>query len=399
MCFEKYSDAEVYYWNARLPGIPAHVRQNPYDMIFFSTLFFSRRAQRGKFISDLRKALFLKNHSAVKIVAPQDDFLCNLYVNDFINDVGASILLSVLPEAVWEIAYKKVDLQRIRIIPILTGYLDDKRVNESLQPKGYPIARTIDIGYRTLGSPYWYGRHGMLKTRVAEVFSMKCEAYRLECDISTEQSATITSDKWYEFLARCRFVIGVEGGTSIIDWNGDIKSKTEDYMTANPNASFEEIERHCFKGMDGEYPGYAISPRHLEACLTRTCQILVEGEYSGVLKPNIHYLPVKKDFSDIDTVLEKLADGALRKRLTENAYQGIVMSGSYSYSYFVRKILGEISGDGGFLKTTTDHHRVSVSQKSIAINIHRPDGLLSAAVERVRTIRKMCRRLENQFKR
>jgi hypothetical protein len=395
LCFERYSNAEVYYWNARLPGIPAHVRQNHYDLIFFSTMFFSRRSQKETFIADLKRAMFLKEHHAVKVVAPQDDFLCNMYVNEFINNIGTSILLTVLPENVWGIAYKDVNLQRTKVIRILTGYLDDKRVNALRLSERDPPTRITDIGYRSLGSPYWYGRHGLLKIKVAEVFSKKCADYGLKCDISTEQGQTITSDKWYEFLARCRFVIGVEGGTSIIDWDGDIKSKTEQYLAINPTATFEEVELHCFKGKDGEYPGYAISPRHLEACLTRTCQILVEGEYSGILKPNVHYLPVKKDFSDIDTVLDKLSDESLRQQITERAFRDIVMSGYYLYSCFVRKVLSEISSTNSSLETPRYQHRVNAFE----IKMHRPANPLTAAVEHFRSIRNIFIRFEKQFKR
>ena len=55
---------------------------------------------------------------------------------------------------------------------------------------------------------------------------------------------------------------------------------------------------------DGRLQLFAISPRHLEACATRTCQVLVEGEYSGVLRPGEHYIPVRKDLSNLDDVLE-----------------------------------------------------------------------------------------------
>ena len=33
------------------------------------------------------------------------------------------------------------------------------------------------------------------------------------------------------------------------------------------------------------YAFFAISPRHLEAVITKTAQVLVEGRYSGVLEP------------------------------------------------------------------------------------------------------------------
>ncbi|MBT8506740.1 hypothetical protein B1F79_04690 [Coxiella-like endosymbiont of Rhipicephalus sanguineus] len=45
-----------------------------------------------------------------------------------------------------------------------------------------------------------------------------------------------------------------------------------------------------------------ISPRHFEAVATKTLQILYEGEYSNILKPWVHYVPLKKDYSNFDEV-------------------------------------------------------------------------------------------------
>ena len=49
-------------------------------------------------------------------------------------------------------------------------------------------------------------------------------------------------------------------------------------------------------------PYRTISPRHFEASALRLCQILLEGKYSGVMRPMVHYIPLKKDFSNFDEV-------------------------------------------------------------------------------------------------
>ena len=50
-----------------------------------------------------------------------------------------------------------------------------------------------------------------------------------------------------------------------------------------------------------------ISPRHFEAAAFRICQVLFEGRYSGVLEPMVHYIPLKKDFSNIDEVIRRIS--------------------------------------------------------------------------------------------
>jgi hypothetical protein len=131
----------------------------------------------------------------------------------------------------------------------------------------------------------------------------------------------------------------VESGTSLIDPDGSIRRRTEAYLAGRPEASFDEVENACFPGLDGRVRLYAISPRHLEACATRTCQILTEGEYNGILQAGVHYLPLKKDFSNIDVVLEQVARDDRRTAIVEKAYADIVISGQYTYRQFVRCVV------------------------------------------------------------
>ena len=98
----------------------------------------------------------------------------------------------------------------------------------------------------------------------------------------------------------------------------------------------------CFPGRDGEFGLACLSPRHLEASLTETCQILIEGHYNGVLRPWEHYIPVRKDFSDVDKALDALADRELVSRLVRKAYADVVESGKWSYRAFVRDCEADI---------------------------------------------------------
>jgi len=139
----------------------------------------------------------------------------------------------------------------------------------------------------------------------------------------------------------CRYTIGVEGGSTVHDPDGSIWEKGIDFVKNNPNASFEEIEKAVFPNMDGNLQLIAISPRHLEACLTRTCQILIEGTYNGILEANKHYILLKADFSNLDEVFEKMQDENLRKQIVHQCYEDIVLSKKYSYRQFVNYILEE----------------------------------------------------------
>jgi hypothetical protein len=66
--------------------------------------------------------------------------------------------------------------------------------------------------------------------------------------------------------------------------------------------------------------------------------LLFEGEYSGVLKADIHYLSLKKDGSNLDDVFARLGDAGYVDRMARQAYAEIIESGKYSYEAFIRMV-------------------------------------------------------------
>ncbi len=78
----------------------------------------------------------------------------------------------------------------------------------------------------------------------------------------------------------------------------------------------------------------------------RSCQILYEGHYSGVMEPMTHYIPLRKDFSNFDEVVEAFRDPELRQRLTDNAHRDLIASGRYAYEAFVAGFDRELEAAG-----------------------------------------------------
>jgi hypothetical protein len=78
-----------------------------------------------------------------------------------------------------------------------------------------------------------------------------------------------------------------------------------------------------------------ISPRIFEAILCRTALVLFEGQYSGVITPWVHFIPLKKDFSNVNDVIDKVQDDTFLRQLTDRAYHDIIDSGRYSYRSFI----------------------------------------------------------------
>jgi hypothetical protein len=333
-------------WNAGLRrnlGSLLHVR---FDLIVFSTLFLSQHWGGAEhFRRVTRRIRDAKRLHAVKIALPQDEFYCPDLYSEFFNEFRIDAIYSVAGEETWPHIYRKLTYTP-RFFRVLTGYIDERKVRS--RPNGL---RCRDIGYRTIGkqTPV-YGTFGFRKWVIAERFRDACRRRSLSVDISTEDRDKFVGDRWYRFLTDCKYVLGVESGTSVVDHDGSVTSSVNDFIRANPRASFEAVARSCLDELDGKVVIRALGPRHLEACLTGTCQILVEGEYNGILRPWEHYIPVKSDFSDIETVLDNVEKDDMRQEIVTNAWRDIVASGRYSYRSFVSYILDTALPDGGLHK-------------------------------------------------
>jgi hypothetical protein len=133
-------------------------------------------------------------------------------------------------------------------------------------------------------------------------------------------------------------MLGVESGASVFDFAGEIERKVRAHLRRHPDASYDELEQLYFLGHEGKIRLNQISPRCFEAAALRTLMVLYEGDYSGILKPWRHYVPLKKDHSNMAEVVSVLRDPAKIAEITERAYQEIACEHRYSYAGFVAKV-------------------------------------------------------------
>jgi hypothetical protein len=341
-CFRQYGDAHWYYLNLAHKSAPAYLAAVEFDLIIFQTTFTQRLSRSdAHYALMVRRAARILDLSAPKAALVQDEFWNVAKVERFIEEFGIERVFSVAPETEWPVLYPSIDPQKVKFHRVLTGYLDDETLDRMIDA-GRTAHRSKDVVYRAAGkpSPAW-GRLGFLKQRLADAVARLAPQLGLRTDISTDSKDTLFGDDWIKFLANARYTIGVPSGSSLLDRNGEITKCVESYSSAHPDASFEEVEQHCFAGLDGNLRLSAIGPRHIEACATRTCQILVEGDYNGLLLPNIHYLPVKEDLSNLPDVLARLNDDEIRVKIVEAAFDDIVRPQRITYRCFVSEVLGK----------------------------------------------------------
>lgn len=338
-CFRDAEQCQCYFLNAAF-GIPNYLHQLKIDWVIFqpNLLCFMRYSGETyeRWAERLRE---LKNIGRIRVMLPQDEFIQTDWLCRFAQDFGVRAVFSVATPHDLQQIYSGLIGDPIQFFHVLTGYLDVHTIKTARKLSTEVIGRTVDIGYRAWHAEYWLGRHGMLKTTIADRFQKAGLTRHVKLDISTDEGATFLGLDWYRFLLRCKYTIGVEGGSSLFDYDGSIKAKARQFLALNPQASFEETERACFPGLDGKLAYFSISPRHLEACITKTCQILIEGDYNGILKPWRHYIPLKRDFSNLDQILDLVERDELRLEMVETAYQDIVMSGHYTHKTLVRTVI------------------------------------------------------------
>jgi len=338
--FSNYSNEECYYLNVAY-GIPGYITKIGFDLIIYHSTFLNLRTQLVQEFGALKK---LKGY---KVAMPQDEYQCSESLNEFFRDFEVKTILTICKQPQGQIIFPKEKSGLEHYLTVFTGYIDDTTLGKLAEFSQSHKSRPIDIGYRANRYPYSLGRQAVLKWQLTEKFMDTPAEHSLKLDLSNDPRDIFWGDDWYRFLSNCRVVLGCEGGASLHDPDDSIRRKVDGYVYEHPEATFEEVEQACFPGLDGNFTYYALSPRHFEACMTRTCQALVEGEYGGIFKPGVHYIEIKKDWSNIPAVIRQIEDLDYCEQIAENAYRDIVESGLYTYRRFVHLILNHVREVGG----------------------------------------------------
>jgi hypothetical protein len=350
--FKKMNCKEICFHYLNVFGsIPFYIKYFKYDAVILHYTYLGGERFNHEEVKWEKKINGLTKMSGYKVMIPQDEYdhtdrLWSLCKKANIKEIYSCFT----SDADILKAYPPIEVNNAKVFSVLTGYVDEDAIMVTKTKIRPYHNRPIDIGYRARKLPAYFGKHGQLKYELVELFSKALENSDFTFDISnTNQSLSIENPKlvklgnnWYEFLLNCKAFIGCEGGSSLLDVDGSIKEKVIEYSNANPNASFNEIESNCFPGQDFNIRCFAISPRHFEAALCKTLQILVEGEYGGIFMPWKHYVPLKRDFSNLNEILTFIEDKKKCQKIIDNAYNDIILSKKYTYNKFVSFIIDNI---------------------------------------------------------
>jgi glycosyltransferase involved in cell wall biosynthesis len=275
----------------------------------------------------------LRDYPGLKVLFIQDEYDWTNRALAHIEQVGFHLVYTcVSPDQVHKV-YPRERFPHVEFVTTLTGYVPfDHDPAHPIKPM--ELRKNL-IGYRGRRLGFWYGDLGQEKQRIGDDMRAVCDARGLATDIETDDTKRIYGDAWFEFLENSRATLGTESGSNLFDFDGQAKAQVEAELRANPAVTYAEVRAKYLQHLEGKVIMNQISPKLFEAIIHRTALVLFEGAYSGVVQPNEHFIPLRKDFSNVDDVLHKLQDLPYLERLTENAYQNIVASGRYTYQAMV----------------------------------------------------------------
>ena len=229
----------------------------------------------------------------------------------FCEDLGVRLLITMNPDERAQQLYR--DHLHCVVACIPSAGLDPVLFT----PRTPRLERPIDIGYRALASPLYLGHDE--RREIAERFQKEGPARGLVADISLNAKDRFDEAGWAAFLNRCKAQLGTEAGGGFFELTDNTRRRVIAFEEERPGATIAEVRERFFNAYIEPVPVWTISGRHVEAAATRTAQLLFPGRYNDYFRADEHYIPVRKDFSNLDEAFAKLADPVYTERITENA--------------------------------------------------------------------------------
>lgn len=232
--------------------------------------------------------------------------------------------------------------------------------------------RSTDFGVRTFKYPPFIGDR--TRNTVTDLICNKAKELNLTVDLSYNER--LKRADWAAFLQNSKYTVATPAGTDYLSPSDDLVLEIAEYIeqrtktkVISTNQSFlrccaskmpfglkstlryllrqcnivfsddttniddsiyNEIEVKFFTNKTKSlYSGKCISSRHLDAIGTKTAQILLEGNYNGILQPYEHYIPLQKDLSNLDEAFSLIKDTTFINKLIDRTYEYIISAHTY----------------------------------------------------------------------
>jgi glycosyltransferase involved in cell wall biosynthesis len=326
LSFSEYSNNNIFYAS----GIYSNIIPVPVHCFDAVIVHYSIRLSLVDHINSTIKDN-LKYYSGLKVLYIQDEYENPLIARQNIKDIGFDIVYTCVPGKYIDKVYPKIEFPYTVFKTVLTGYVTSEL--EETARQATPLEkRKLDIGYRGRKLSPLYGILGYEKYIIGKKVKELCSTTNLSIDIEWEEDKRIYGTSWFTFIDSCVSMLGSESGSNVFDFESVIENEVADYRQSNTNATDDDIVHNVIAKHEGDIDMRQVSPKVFEAVAHKTALILFEGNYSGILKPWTHYLPLKKDFSNWQQIVDLVGDRKALQAIVDNACRDIIYSGEYSYS-------------------------------------------------------------------
>lgn len=326
----RYTDFDVTFLHVT-HGAHVVVDLDTYDVVFNN--YCARLCFEG-YVSEsyLQK---LRLFRGLKIISVQDVYDRTNVLRRAIADLGIHVVMVSAASEAMDYLFDLKALPDVTFIPTLTGFSPEPADFGDVAIK--PIAqRSTILAYRGRDIGPRYGTLGFLKYEIGRVGALACKARNIPHDIAMDEDSRIYGQNWFAFIANTQAMLGTDSGSNVVDFDGEIEAhflKLRQELGANlpyePHLPFvAEAETHITMS--------EASPRIFECAAMKTAMVMLRGHYSGVIEAERHYIPLERDFSNMDDVLDRLKDTTALQAMVDRTYEDLIVSDRFSYRQFGR---------------------------------------------------------------
>ena len=112
---------------------------------------------------------------------------------------------------------------------------------------------------------------------------------------------------------------------------------TIDYTTSGGiKGSYPEVKARFFADADWKVVIDTVSPRVFEAAGLGCTLVQHEGLYGGILRPDEHYICVRRDYSNTADVIDRVQDRGFCREMAKRTHRDLIASGRYGFQAFAR---------------------------------------------------------------
>ena len=190
------------------------------------------------------------------------------------------------------------------------------------------------IGYRTVIEPLYLGHQERMRLySFLKRYSVDKKDYIYNLSIDSKDRLGYV--EWADFINKCKCMVSPNTGWDYFSLNDDLR-----YLINSEIQNFDLVYNKFFKNLKKGTKFRCLTGKIIEPAACKTPLILVEGDYD-LFQKDIHYINLKKDYSNIDECMEKLNDLQFIDFITENSYK--LVKENYLYHHLINKLYNIIS--------------------------------------------------------